>query len=120
MRVSSPGPDHSVSFPSKGAVLDHGVPVANDHSTLTDVGGKHVWLHRDKHHFEGDRVVMPYHHAVDMGLTDAEDKEDTHVDKKEPAQPITKLQPGQSGHKAEDKPDENKNAPKPIASSKTV
>lgn len=105
MKVSPLSPDHSVSFESTGPVLDdRGFQITNDHSTLTNVAGKHVWLHRDKHHFTGNEVHMRYDHAIDMGLAQAEEPtpEGEKVPEVQPDAPVTALSQGQSGHKPDD------------------
>lgn len=64
--------DQSVSFPSKGLMRNEDDQlIQNDHSDFVDVNGTGHWLHRDKYAFDGERVHMPLHHAIDNSLIEA-------------------------------------------------
>jgi hypothetical protein len=114
MRIK-PTADATVSFPSRGPVLnDDGQKIVNDHSTYVDVDGQGVWLHNEKHTFTPDEVHLPYSHAVDHNLVDTdEDEAPTSTDSTPAEAPTTHLEQGHSGNKPADakvtqKPAENK------------
>jgi hypothetical protein len=94
-------PDATVSFPSKGYILDdNGQRITNDHSSYVDVDGQGHWLHNEKHSFTGNEVRMTYSHAVDNSLVDPiDDNEEVGTQKADA--PITRLNQGASGNKAE-------------------
>lgn len=79
-KLSKPGANESISYPSTGPVRDEqGQLITSDHSILTDVDGQQAWLHAEKHHHTDGEVHMPIHHAVDMGLPNPHSEDDDTV-----------------------------------------